>query len=259
MKPKALSRKSQKETTALLVKKYRIQNNQTIAEGTSVVKEALLSQWKIQKVIVTKSWLDTEETKEFFPLLTKRGVIFETIDDDFAKKISDLATPPKVFAIVSPPDFQLSQPRGLILALDKIADPTNLGSITRTAAFFGIQQLWLSENCVDYLHPKAIRSSMGGIFHLAVTVQKSLEDALKDAKRKGKKIVVTDANQGTSDLINVDPNNAIIVLGSEAHGVTEKIIKLADIRWKISALGRDLSLNVAATSAIILDRLLNRK
>ncbi|MCX7835785.1 MAG: RNA methyltransferase [bacterium] len=258
MKHKPLSKQAQKETTSLLVKKYRLQKNQTLAEGSVVVKEALNSNWVIHKIIVTQSWLKTKETHELFPLFSKRGVIFETIEDEFAKKISDLKTPPHVFAILSPPETQNVPNQGLIIALDRIADPNNLGAIARNAVFFGVQQIWLSENCVDYLNPKAIRSSMGGLFHLSITVQKSLANALVEAKKKGKKIVVADANQGTNETNLVQPNQTILVLGSESQGVTNSILEIADIRWKISPLGRDLSLNVAATSAILLDRLLSK-
>lgn len=255
---KLLSKQSQKETTALLLKKYRLQKNQTLAEGSSVVREALLSKWHVTKVLAREDWLKSKEVDEFFPLFSKRGVQFEVITEEFSKKISDLSSPPSLFAIVSPPQQTIEQTTSMILALDQISDPTNLGAISRTACFYGLNEIWLSENCVDKLHPKAIRSSMGGIFFLNILQKFSLINELKKRQVAGTTIIVTNANQGVEHIPNTIIENCIIVLGSEAHGVSKSILDIADYKWCIQPIGRNLSLNVATTAAILLDRIHKR-
>ncbi|MDK9700722.1 MAG: RNA methyltransferase [bacterium] len=253
--PRPLSRSEAASLTALTVKKMRSERGQTIAEGEALVREALASPWLVHEIAATTEWIQSGKLSYLAEQLSKRAVKIRSIDHDLLKRISELETAPGVIATVSPPEQDESHIDGVIIALDRVSDPTNLGAIARTACFYGVKQIWLSEDSVDILNPRAIRASMGGLFHVSTKKCNSLEQELKAAKQQGVSIIAANALSGSPQLPKRPGRAIIVVLGSEAHGIRESILAIADVSWHLLPIGRDLTLNVAATTAILLDRL----
>ncbi len=252
---RSLSRAEIRELTALAIKKYRNERGRTIAEGEQLVAEALVSAWSVHEVVATPQFIASKGMIKLFPLMAEREVALRSVPEEVLKKVSELATSPGVLATVSPPVWGDKPFRtGVVLALDRISDPVNLGSIARTACFYGIERLLLSEECVDVLNPRALRASMGGLFFLTILTTKSLKNELRKLQHDGAKIVVADAVTGTDVQLNPSELPMVLVMGSEAHGIRPEIIEIADYHWRLNPIGRDLTLNVAAATAILLDR-----
>ena len=142
--------------------------------------------------------------------------------------------------------------RAVVVALDRVSDPGNVGTVIRSAAWFGASAVLLGQGCADLLNPKTVRSTMGGMFHVPVCRGVILRDALEHLKRTGFKVAVADAG-GSPDwrTWGTDERSAL-VLGSEAHGVDPSLRGLADRIIAIPRKGAGESLNVAACAAILL-------
>jgi len=144
--------------------------------------------------------------------------------------------------------------RAVVLALDRVSDPGNLGAIIRTAAWFGVTAVLLGEGCADLLNPKTVRATMGGLFHLPICRGVSLPVALDGLKRKAFRIAVAAADGSSAWRSWAGSPRAVLVLGSEAHGVSPTIRDRADAVLAVPRQrgGKGESLNVAVTAGIFL-------
>jgi TrmH family RNA methyltransferase len=143
-------------------------------------------------------------------------------------------------------------PPPLLVALDGIADPGNLGTIVRTCDWFGAGGILLGKTSVDIFNPKVIRSTMGGIFHLPVAPGVDLPAVLRTAKAGGYGIVVADPRGEAGEEGVTFPARTVLVFGSEAHGVSDDLSAIADTRVAIRRSGRGESLNVSVSCGILL-------
>ncbi|MBK6524194.1 MAG: RNA methyltransferase [Crocinitomicaceae bacterium] len=134
--------------------------------------------------------------------------------------------------------------------MDEIKDPGNLGTILRTADWFGINTVLASENCVDLYNPKVIQASMGAVYRINY-IQDSLQKVLPDLKKSGFKLVGA-AMQGKDLYTYSYPEKLALVMGSESHGISEKTNSLLDETLTIPKFGETESLNVGVAAAIIL-------
>jgi len=175
------------------------------------------------------------------------------------KVMSGLSTPPPVIGIAyQHTDKEPSEitPGELVLALDRINDPGNVGSMLRTAAFYGIREVWLGEGTAELYNPKTIRAAMSSQFQLNICRQVNLEDALRIAKNNGTDIIASVLDDGELPSYIGENTGAVLLMGNEAHGLGENIIKLADRKVAIPRKNPVDSLNVAMAGAILVDRLL---
>ena len=131
---------------SLSIKKNRQKHGLFIVEGEKLVNEVLSSDWQVQEVYATKEWLGDN------------AIIISNND---LNRISSLKSPNKVLAIVKAKKSSLKIMSNTVLALDGIKDPGNLGTIIRIADWFGIKDILCSNDCVDYLNPKVVQSTMG--------------------------------------------------------------------------------------------------
>ena len=143
----------------------------------------------------------------------------------------------------------------IVVCLDKISDPGNVGTILRTCAWFGIGNILLTKECADVYNPKTIRASAGGIFHLNI-ISEVTTDFLSSLKNKGFKILLADL-KGENIFTYKFSEKIILVFSNEASGPLEKIIKICDNRITIPKIGKVESLNVASASAIIIGQVVN--
>ena len=178
----------------------------------------------------------------------------DIISEKDLKKVSNKVNPPGIIALFNiPQEKNFHFKKRLVLLLDDIQDPGNLGTIIRTADWFGFTEIFCSENCVELYNPKVISSSMGSIFNLNIHNNVNLKDLIKDLKKERYRIVVTDLN-GQSIKFN-KKNNIALVIGSEAKGVSNRIKGLADLNYKIKKSGKAESLNVAIATGIIMNEI----
>ena len=225
--------------TSLQQKKYRKQEGLFFAEGIKVVEELLLSNFELQNLFTTKN---------DFPAVPKN--IVHIISEVDLKKISALMTPNVCLAVFKIPKQKELAQKGLILALDNIRDPGNLGTIIRLCDWFGIENLFCSIESVDVYNPKVVQATMGSISRVNV-VYGNLEAFLTTTKLP----IFGTFMDGKNIYQEKLPEKGIIVLGNESNGISPSIEKLISNRITIPRFGNlqvTESLNVATATAIIL-------
>ena len=234
-----VSKNQIKLITSLQQKKYRKQEQLFFAEGVKVVQELLNSNFELQ---------DLFTTKQDFLTVSKNKV--HAISEAELKKISALTTPNTCLAVFKIPKAVAYEQNGLILALDDVRDPGNLGTIIRLCDWFGIKTLFCSEESVDVYNPKVVQATMGSISRVNV-VYGNLEQFLTAAKLP----IFGTFMDGSIIYKEKLPTEGIIVMGNEANGISKPIENLVSKRITIPRFG-DLqateSLNVATATAIIL-------
>ena len=233
----SLSKNHIKLITSLSKKKYRQKHKLFVVEGVKVVQEFLNSSYELEIVFSTDT--DFSSTNKFIE-----------VTDQELKKISSLKNPNKVLAIFKIPNQINPIMGGLILALDSINDPGNLGTIIRLCDWFGIEQLVCSNETVDCFNSKVVQASMGSLTRVAV----SYLDLKKYLQNASVPIFVADMD-GLDVYKTKLPDSAVLVLGNEANGISDEIKQLVTTKITIPRYGafqQTESLNVATASAILL-------
>ena len=230
-----ISKNQIKNITRLQQKKYRQQEGLFIAEGVKVINEFLNSTFKLVDLFTTKTFNVENET-----LITAAEL----------KKISALKTPNTALAVFEIPKLSLIESKGLIVALDALRDPGNLGTIIRLCDWFGVKQLLCSKETVDCFNPKVVQATMGSLTRVNVFYI-DLNHYLEETKQTVFGAFMDGENVYASNL----PADGILVLGNEANGISQSIEKQVNQRVSIPRFG-DLqateSLNVATAGAILL-------
>lgn len=233
----SLSKNHIKLITSLSQKKYRQKHKLFVVEGVKVVQEFLNSSYELD--IVFSSDTDFSSTDKFIE-----------VTDQELKKISSLKNPNKVLAIFKIPNQINPIMGGLILALDSINDPGNLGTIIRLCDWFGIEQLVCSNETVDCFNSKVVQASMGSLTRVAI----SYLDLKKYLQNASVPIFIADMD-GLNVYKTKLPDSAVLVLGNEANGISDEIKQLVTTKITIPRYGafqQTESLNVATASAILL-------
>ena len=176
------------------------------------------------------------------------------------KLISEVEKPQGVLAIIEKnnkgEDINLNQE--IILALDDLQDPGNLGTIIRTADSVGLKQILISKGTTDPYNPKVIRSTMGAIFRVNIIECENLKETLKKLQNNNFKVMVTDLNTDKS-IYDIKLQKNVIIIGNEANGVSEEIKQMADTRVVIPMFGKTESLNASVATGVILYEYVRQK
>lgn len=225
-------------------KKYRLKHNCFVVEGEKMVSEVLASKFKVLDLFCTNDFNYSDNID--FAI---------RVDEQELKKISFLKTANKALAIVEIPQHNATiQNSNLNLVLDNIQDPGNLGTIIRTANWFGVSHVFCSIETADVYNPKVVQATMGAIFRTKVQYCNT-ELLIKDAKKQNIPVYGTLLN-GLNIYEQKLSTNGLIVLGNEGQGISPEIEKLIDHKIKIPNYteGSELmeSLNVGIANAIIL-------
>ncbi|KUM17985.1 TrmH family RNA methyltransferase [Flavobacterium psychrophilum] len=234
-----VTRNQIKLITSLVQKKYRKQYQLFFAEGAKVIQELLQSNFELEHLYCTKPMFsDVSELKKTI------------ISDSDLKKIMALTTANDCLAVFKIPQEKQIENSGLIVALDDIRDPGNLGTIIRLCDWFGIAQIVCSEQTVDVYNPKVVQATMGSITRVNITYL-DLETYLAEAKT-----AVFGTFMDGKDIYKTElPPSGIIVLGNEANGISKIIEEKVTQKITIPRFGdlqRTESLNVATATAIVL-------
>lgn len=254
---KKISQSRLKSYSKLTQKKYRQSERKFLVEGVHLVEEALKSEWEVEAIIVSDHGL-VKEVGELGTWEIGKGVsLFECPEKEF-KKLTDTVTSQGIVAVVKIKEYPLEKfwtnlpERSIVVALDDVADPGNVGTIIRTCDWFGVDGVLLSNNTVDLFNPKVVRGTMGGIFHLPIIPDVDLGFMIQNARKEGFKIITAVLDGGIPLNKFSFPERSLIVFGNEAHGVSKNIEQLADASITIPKYGKAESLNVAISCGIIL-------
>ena len=225
---------------SLSQKKYRLKHRMFLVEGKKAVTELLSSHLKLHHLFTTEDIFDVSKEKK------------DLISASDLKKISRLSTPQTVVAVFEMQRVLEPEVKGLILALDEVQDPGNLGTIIRMCDWFGIEQLVCSEGTVDCYNPKVVQATMGSIARVRISYL-NLNKFLKKAR---KELPVFGAFlEGENIYYKELPSEAIIVMGNEANGISGELEEIIEKKIAIPQFGREHkteSLNVATATAIFL-------
>lgn len=238
-----LSKNQRKEIRLLHVSKYRKREQRFIAEGPTIVEEFISSEYTIDKIFATETWIQNNKSNSntVVPISPKE-----------LQSISLSKTPNQVLATVKYPEkrkLKYQSPE-LILVLDTIQDPGNLGTIIRIADWFGIKKIVCSLETADAYNPKVVQASMGAITRIQIIytdIQTWLKELPKNTSIYG--ALLNGENIYTTKL----KNDGVIVIGNEGNGISKEIQQLITKRIKIPAYGDSLmeSLNAAVATAIV--------
>lgn len=246
-----ISNKQTKLIISLRNKKFRDKLSQYIVEGDKIVREYLDSGEKVIMLVAKAEWL-----KDLPADLLKKAASLAEATDEELKKVSALKTPHKALAIIEKKEYNLKHKAldgRLTMALDFVQDPGNLGTIIRLAAWFGVEDIVCSQDCVDIYNPKVIQSTMGALLSTRVHYT-GLQDFLSEARQHGNTIYGTSLSGESVYQADLKPWG-IILLGNESRGISRDLLKYVD--KEIHIPGRDVrmagveSLNVATAAGII--------
>ena len=233
----SLSKNHLKLITSLSQKKYRHKYKLFVVEGMKVVQEFLNSSYELEILFSTESsfsYLDN----------------FIEVSEQELKKISSLKTPNKVVALFKIPVEKNSNSSGLIVALDAINDPGNLGTIIRLCDWFGVDKLLCSKETVDCYNTKVVQSSMGSLTRVAISYIDLKEYLLSVS------IPIFIADMDGDNIYEMKPpTSAVLVMGNEANGISNSIKQIVSTKITIPRYGNSQlteSLNVATATAILL-------
>jgi len=244
-----ISKTDIKQLTRLSTKKGRNEYGLYLIEGLRIIRSALRAQAPINRIFVTTRF---EESVNYQSMSNRFNKILkpELIDEKTMKQITQTVKPSGILAVCSLPKITKlpSTIASNWLYLDKIADPGNLGTLLRSAAWFGTTQVALSPHCADPFNPKVVRGGMGAHFSLQMVTNcdlrqfNSSDHLIIGADHRGMSIV--DFNNNAKDWV--------LVIGSEAHGISKENSNHIEYSLSIPANGSGNSLNAAVAGSIML-------
>jgi TrmH family RNA methyltransferase len=236
-----------KQIKNLQAKKYRKEHNLFIAEGNRLVQDLLQSSIQVSKIFYVESWT---------PMIKNENISYQQISKKEMERISGLSTPSEVLAVVKVPvkqiDFKISESE-LVLVLDDVQDPGNLGTIIRLADWFGIEKIICTSGTADAYSPKVVQSTMGSIARVAIAYY----NPSKIVEQLANKMVPVYGTflKGENIFHKKLSQNGVIILGNEGNGISKAFESIVSHRITIPSFSKtdcgSESLNVAVAAAIV--------
>ena len=240
-------------------KKYRDLSNEYVIEGIKLVEEAIQEKATIKQIVLCD---DCEKNaaipKDLMYEIAKQECIYVT--EKLFNYLTEVQTPQGILAIVEKngQDIQIDYTKDIIVALDDVQDPGNLGTILRTVDSIGLTQILVSKATADAYNPKVVRSTMGAIFRVKIIECEDLKQTLKEIKKHKFKVVVSSL-QTDNTIYDIHYHKKVIIIGNEANGIKQEIQDFADEKIKIPMLGKTESLNASVATGIILYEYVRQK
>lgn len=251
-----------KEVRSLRNRSAREKKGIYFIEGSRFVAEALKDNTDILYIIMSETFLAEHGKKELTDLIEKSSIRCYEVPDSLFGSISDTRNPQGILAVLRMQKRMLDEAdfgNGMLVVMDMVKDPGNMGTIIRTADAAGCICVIVTDGCVDVFNPKVLRSTMGSIFHIPVYHCGNVEEALRKVKKSGFLIYASHL-EGTTDIFDVDlTGNVALVIGNEAGGISEATVRNADLLVKIPMAGRAESLNVSVAAGIMMFEAVRKK
>ncbi len=233
-------------------KKFRDKYKLFKIEGEKMVQELLRSNFKIEHLFALEEWLENNPKTQNF-----KGL--QIVTESEMKALSDFQSLPQVLAIAHIPEELTADTatiqNELILFLNGIQDPGNLGTIFRVADWFGIKYIVCDKDCASIYNSKAVQASMGAIFRVKAIYVESATEWLSTHKNSNIQTFGTFLN-GNNIYKTTLPNKGVIIMGNEGHGISKELEALTDTKITIPSFAKSdfhsESLNVGVATGIIL-------
>ncbi len=247
-----------KHIRKLKEKKYRDQYGEYIVEGIKLINEAIEEKQNVKTIIVCDNCNKEALNQNSMYEVAKLDCIY--VDEKVFNTITEVKNPQGILAVVEKQnkEKQINFNEDIIVVLDDIQDPGNLGTILRTVDSVGLSQIIVSKKSGDVYNSKVVRSTMGAIFRVNVIESENLKDTIKEIKKHKFNVISTSLDTDKS-LYDINLNKTVIVIGNEANGVSKEIQELSDIKIKIPMLGKTESLNASVATGIVLYEYVRQK
>lgn len=238
-----ISKNQIKWIKSLQQRKFREEHGVFVVEGPKLVEELLSSDYEVHSLYGLPEYLET------LPNQYSGSIV--AVSQKELERISGLKSANQVLAVVKQMTFSpeldvLS--KQLVLALDGINDPGNLGTIFRLADWFGIEQIWCAKGSVEHYNAKVVQSTMGAVFRVKVSYV-DLPDVLEQLPST---VPVYGAVMDGDDLYSASlSKHGILVMGSESHGISAEVESTLSQRLTIPRIGKSESLNVSTAASIL--------
>ena len=255
-----------KMAVSLQEKKYRTGYGLFLADGIKLTLECAAANLPVDYIVISEDRLGEylDSIKSAFSSSLYASTRIVRVTGDVFQKISSEKSPQGVISLVKRLDFfrnvniiykeEFFLPRGeRALALCSLRDPTNLGAVIRSAAAFGVRHIILSADCSDVYNPRTVRSAMGSMFKVKISVVSDFAEFVRVARQVGRRVFAAELREGAVPLSSVSLNgDDIFVIGNEGHGIPEEISSLCDKSVYIPISENVESLNASVASALFM-------
>ena len=246
-----------KQLKSLHKKKYRRIEKKILLEGYRIIDQAIDANSEINEIWVTKESKNSDIGKRLFEKINKHNITWNITSNRIIRQISDSLNNQGIIALLPIPNYnKLSLIPEKSIYLDGVSDPGNMGTILRTAAWFGIKSIFRSPDCVDPFNSKVVRSAMGAHFYFLHLEKIINEDFWTTLKKSDIEILGANTN-GTSihslDLQKI--NKWCLILGGESYGINNSVKQFITTQIAIPGSNTIESLNVSIASGILMSHL----
>ena len=241
-----------KQVRKLHRSKERQKQNLLLLEGTNSIEAAFQVDYKLDIIFHTERWQTNHRLLS--QNIADKGLKMQLVSPEVLKAIATTVNPDGVVAIAPRRPIQepnIAQTR-LSVAIERLQDPGNLGTIIRSAVATGVDSLWLSKDSVDIYNPKVLRASVGEWFRLPIIGDRNLSETIARHQQQGIQVIAT-ASKAKKSYWDLDfTRPSLILLGNEGAGLSQDKIALADEQVTIPLANGVESLNVAVATALLL-------
>jgi len=231
---------------------YRKECSQYVIEGVRLCTDALESGVDIATAVFSEQAL--KKHKEQADKLCEVCESTLVFSDKLFSQISDTQSPQGILCVCRADAKKLSiKKQGVYLALEHIQDPSNMGTILRTAEALGVKGVVLTENCCDIYSPKVLRGTMGAAFRLPIVTCESLHIFISYCNENDITTIATVVGSSARNITELtvdEKSHCLLLIGNEGNGLEEKTVKQCNQKVTIPMLGRAESLNASAAAAI---------
>jgi TrmH family RNA methyltransferase len=240
----------------LAQQKFREKERKFIVEGSLMVEEALSSKWPLEILVYTNEWSFSRAGRKILQQAEEINLKKLEVEKIVFNRLATAETPQGVLAVAHQKENDLvnllRNNLSLLLLVDAIQDPGNLGAIIRSADAAAVQAVLFTRGTVELYNPKTLRATMGSLFHLPVLAVLEVDSLLEQLTACGWQLVVGDPKAEIILSRHNFTRPTVLAVGNESRGCSEKILKRANQIVSIPMPGRAESLNVAAAAAIML-------
>lgn len=247
-----------KLAASLKQKKYRDEKHLFVAEGIRLVEDAVNSNWQIEFCIHTEQAAENERVQKIVKNLEKKECRIYQVNKAIYEKITDTKEPQGILVILKKQascldDFIIEGKVPMLIVLDRLQDPGNVGTIVRTAEAAGCTGIIMMKGTADLFSSKTVRATMGAMFRFPIVVDVDFRDLLKFIEKQAIQLQVTALDPTAKQYFAIDfTKPTAMVFGNEGNGVSEELLQQADHKVYIPMSSNAESLNVAAATAVII-------
>jgi len=244
----------------LRIKKYRDESNLFYVEGPRIISEAFSNNWNFNQVFYSEALIKDNFTQDLIHKLQSNNIECLAVDQQVFESFSVKDGPKGIAAVLEQNTFEIQQVRtnpGLWVALDRVQDPGNLGSIFRTLDAVGGKGIILIDHCTDPYDISSVRGSMGSLFSLQIIRISS--EAFTEFTIENKPIIIGTSDKATIDYQSITYQlDMILLMGSEREGLSQVLTNLCDKLISIPMIGKNDSLNLAVATSVCLYEIFNQ-